>query len=233
MNYARTADDSIYLNEDRYLAPKESFKQIASLLNIEAATGSLVDIGCATGEFLHYARTLNAELDLKGVEYSPNLVAHGNEQLGPRRIEILQGDANKLPLEAETFDLVTTIGVTSIFDDFRPSFDEMIRIARPGGRCLNHMLVNEDAMDVIVRYVKDDGELEAGWNRFSIRSITQHLEQHTRVGAFRFIKHEMPFDIPQRDDPMRSWTRIIDGKRVLWNGLGTEVSLFHVLFDVV
>lgn len=232
MNYERTADDAIYINEDRLLEPKETFKQIAGLLDLSSVTGRLVDIGCATGEFLAYARTLNSDLDLVGVEYSPSMVDHGNQRLNSLGIELVCGDANQLPLDTGSCDIVTTIGVTSIFDDFRPSYEEMIRVTRSGGRCLNHMLVNEEDVDVIIRYLNSEGERESGWNRFSLRSIRNFLEAHPDVSRVEFIKHEMPFDIEKRDDPMRSWTRMIDGKRVLWNGIGAEVSLYHVMFFV-
>lgn len=232
MNYERTADNSIYLNENRYSEPKESFKQIAALLDLANASGRLLDIGCATGEFLFFVRSLNKDMDLQGVEYSPQMVEHGGNQLEQARITITEGDANSLPLDSESFDFVTTIGVTSIFDDFRPSFNEMIRVARDGGECLNHMLVNEEQMDVIVRYLNREGQLEAGWNRHSIATITEFLKSHPDVADFEFVKHEMPFDIPQRDDPMRSWTKIVDGQRILWNGLGAEVSLYHIRFRI-
>ena len=230
--YSRTADNAIYLNEDRFVEPKESFKQIAEILDLKNARGTLADIGCATGEFLYYVRTLNAEIGLTGVDYSEALVEHGNVRGAAHGIKILCGDANALPLEDHSCDIVTTIGVTSIFDDFRPSFKEMIRVAKSGGRCLNHMAVNEDAMDVIIRYVKPDGSLESGWNRFSLDSIKKFLDENVDVESYDLIKHKMPFDLARQDDPMRSWTREINGERVLWNGLGSEVALYHIIFNI-
>lgn len=235
-NFKRTVDNDIYSKENRYDDPKESFKQIAAILNLRnAAKGKkLIDIGCATGEFLYYLKTINNDLDLTGLEHSKDLIEVAKPFLETHKIKIQQGDANCLyACPNNSFDFVTTIGVTSVFDDFRPSFSEMIRIAANKAICLNHMLVNEMDIDVIIKYINPaNGKLESGWNKFSIKSISEYLNSQPSVTRFEFIKHEMPFDIMQREDKMRSWTEYKDGKRILWNGLDMEISLYHILFEI-
>lgn len=235
-SYPKNFNDSIYLNERRYETPKESFKQIADILNLKNvdASKSLVDIGCATGEFLYYLRTINANMHLSGIEYSENLINDSRVFLAKHNIEVTQGDAHNLSAVKDSqYDYVTTIGVTHAYDDYKPWFNEMIRIANDGALCINHMLVNEMDVDVIVRYINPENQaLESGFNKFSIKSIRTFLEQHKDVKSVEFIKHEMPFDIPKKDDPIRSWTINRDGKRLLWNGLNMEISLYHVVIRV-
>src|SRR5882724_3952960 len=177
--YMRTVDEEIYLKNKRFTTPKENFKQIASILNLAEVGGktSLLDIGCATGEFLYYVRHLNENIMLNGIEFSETLVNESLELLSENNINISVGDANNLlAVDDNSYDFVTTIGVTSIFDDFRPSFNEMIRVAKPQSLCLNHMLLNEMDIDVIIRYLKPDYSVqESGWNKFSIKSVEQHL----------------------------------------------------------
>lgn len=236
--YNRTADDSIYLEENRYENPKELFKQAFALLELAQspppATVSLLDIGGATGEFLYYIRTLNKEIDLTCVEYSEKMVESVKPFLKKYNINIEQGDANNLQnIKDRSYDYVTTLGVTSIFDDFCPSFNEMIRVTKPGGMCMNAMLVNEEPVDVLIKYMNSKGEIEAGWNKFSIASIKKHLNSKKDVTNIRFIKHHMPFDIEKREDPMRSYTRLNEkGERILWNGLNMEISIYFILFDI-
>ncbi|MCF8317870.1 MAG: class I SAM-dependent methyltransferase [Haliscomenobacter sp.] len=237
--YGRTADEKIYL-EDRYEKPKEMIKQVTSLLVLDTAAYKskdfrLLDIGGATGEFLYYVRKVNSEIQLDGIEYSDKLVDHSKSFLSKFNIVFEQGDANDLSAVADkTYDFVTTLGVTSIFDDFRPSFSEMIRVAKEGGRCINTMLVNEYDIDVQIKYRTQSGtSFESGWNKFSIASIKKFLTENERVKKVEFIKHTLPFDLPQQDDLMRSWTRIDkDGNRIFWNGLNMEIALYHVCFDL-
>ncbi|MGB0674824.1 MAG: class I SAM-dependent methyltransferase [Candidatus Nanopelagicales bacterium] len=125
--YERTADETIY-TEDRYEEPKEKFVQVAEHLGLSdpptrSAAKSLLDVGAATGEFLYYVRTINPEIPLRGVEYSEDLVEHARPTLEARNIALTQGDANDLAgIPEGAFDYVTCLGVTSIFDDFRPCF---------------------------------------------------------------------------------------------------------------
>jgi len=231
-------DETIYLNENRYEKPKESFKQVAGLLKLDEVkpSKSLLDLGCATGEFLYYIRQINQSIELHGIEYSNNMVNSCKDLLLKHQIKINCGDVRQLTdIKDSSFDYVTMFGlfgVTSVFDDFRPIFNEMIRVAKNDGTCVNHMLVNELDIDIIFKYRKPGTDIEGFGNKFSIQSIQKFLEQHPHVNGFRFIKHEMPFDIKKTDDLMRTWTEQIDGKRILWNGLNMEVSLYNVVFEI-
>lgn len=237
-SYTRTADEGIYI-ENRYRRPKESFKQMCALLHVGdkknlSAEKSVLDIGCATGELLYYLRTINPDIALRGIEYSKKLVDHSASFLKKHNIVVSVGDAEKLRFKDSQFDFVTVSGVTSIFDDFRPSFEEMIRVAKNGALCLNLMMLNELPVDVIIRYVnpKTDAH-ESGWNKFALTTVRKFLKNHPKVKKFRFVKHTMPFDIPRKKDLMRSWTtKDKSGKRVLWNGLNMEIALYHVIFEV-
>ena len=42
----------------------------------------------------------------------------------------------------------------------------------------------------------------------------------------------MPFDIPMNKDLMRSYTREVEGKRILWNGLNMEISLYFIVIEL-
>ena len=238
-NYERTADNAIYLEENRYDKVKEQFKQIADILKLDKVKRSrefsMIDIGGATGEFLYYIRTLQPDMTLLVAEYSSDLVDAGNINLLKHKIPFIKADANNLEsVQSDSFDYVTTIGVTSIFDDFRPSFSEMIRIARNNAVCLNSMMVNEYGVDVIIKYINPStGKPESGWNKFSLKSIEEFLRNHPMVSGYRFEKHIMPFDLPQRDDLMRSWTKINEcGERILWNGLNMEIAIYNIIFEV-
>ena len=134
--------------------------------------------------------------------------------------------------EKENFyDYVTSFGVTQIFDDFVPSFSEMIRIAKPGGIICNSILVNEKEVDVIIKYLDPiSKEQIPGWNKFSIKSISNFLEQNSKVENFNFYKHKLPFDIKPMPDLFRSYTKYLNGERVLWNdGLNMEVTIYSIL----
>ena len=81
--------------------------------------------------------------------------------------------------------------------------------------------------------MNNEGNLEPGWNKFSIDSVKKFLETKKEVEDLQFIKHNMPFDIPRKKDPMRSWTRMNENEeRILWNGLNMEISIYFVTFRI-
>lgn len=91
-----------------------------------------VGIGVAT-DFIRFAR---AGAILAGVDLSHNAV-----NLAKRRLEleglsadVQQADAELLPFDNESFDFVYSWGVIHHTEDTQKAADEIIRIAKPGGK---------------------------------------------------------------------------------------------------
>ena len=237
VKYRRSADQDIYRNPD-WENPKECFKQMSSMLGISGLgrDHSLLDVGCAAGESLYHYRTVNPDMRMVGVEYLQSLVDSNHGLLATRNIELLQGDANNLAFENASFDFTVSSGVTCIFNDFEPCFNEMIRVTKSGGRCINLIPLNEMDVDVLIGYRNPlTKSHEAGWNKFAIKTVKEYLEAHPRVKNHSFEKFELPFDLEKRDeDLLRTWTVVgDDGRRRFWNGLNTEISQYFIIFDIV
>ena len=229
----------VYL-ENRYETPKEQFVNAIDYLDIGNKLISndkqLLDIGCATGEFLYFVRKVNSKIVLNGIDYSSKLVEKAKDFLKNYHISIAVGDANNLSnVKDNTYDFVTSFGTISYFDDFRPSFNEIIRVANKNSKCLILMLLNELDMDVLIKFLnKRTGLLEDGWNKFSIESVSNYLGSRPEVKNLRLIKHRMSSDIPKNEDNLiRTWTiKNEKGERMEWNGLNMEISLYNIIFDV-
>ena len=44
----------------------------------------------------------------------------------------------------------------------------------------------------------------------------------------------MPFDLEKKDDKFRSYTKIVNGKRILWNdGLNMEVTIYSIVIKKI
>ena len=183
---------------------------------------SLLDVGCANGGFVAYALSRFEGLQATGVDFDARLVEDASQRLTQAHFEV--GDANHLPgLEPNRFDVVTMTGTHSIFDDFRPSFRECLRLARPGGRVLVTGIFNPYPVDALIHWRYADHD-ELGWhpgyNLFSQQSVGAFLDTQQRVEQHRFDTFEIPFDIAARDDPIRSWTELQrDGRRKFRNGI--------------
>lgn len=218
-SYART---DVYL-QGQPEQPKHMFVCVGNFIAQRFDVDfSLLDMGCANGGFLAYALSRFQRLRATGVDFDPQLIADARGRLEQAHFEV--GDANHVPnLPDAAFDVVTMTGTHSIFDDFRPSFCECLRLSRPGGRVLITGIFNPYPVDALIhwRYAGNDtGGWHPGYNLFSQHTVSTFLDEHPRVSNHRFEPFEIPFDIPARADPIRSWTETLsDGRRTFRNGI--------------
>ncbi|OCW56993.1 class I SAM-dependent methyltransferase [Hoeflea olei] len=201
--------------------PKHMFVWLCDRL---AASGTpparILDVGAATGDFLRYAASRFPDARCEGLEYDPELVRIGTG----KGLRLHHGDANAMEdLPNGAFDAVFLTGTHSIFEDFRPSFAECIRVARGGGRVFVTGLFNDYPVDARIhwRYAERfEDDWHPGYNLFSKASIAAFLAKQPRVEAHTFEKFVLPFDLAPQDDPIRSWTETgSSGERGFRNGI--------------
>lgn len=90
--------------------------------------GKLLDVGCATGQFLNHMR--ESGWDVVGVELNPSAANYGRDTY---KLDIKIGTLEKSHFPNGTFDVVTLWDVLEHVPDPRTTLDEIARILRPGG----------------------------------------------------------------------------------------------------
>lgn len=206
----RLSDEPIYLEENRYDDPKESFKLLRRLIGeLPPPAGThLLDVGCATGELLFYLHRSFPDFALHGIDTSPALLERAREMVPNATFSVGRLE-DPAAARADAYDLCTLSGVMCCLDDPAPALDNVLGWLRPGGTALIFDAFNEAAVDVIVRYrraEKAGAPWETGWNIFARDSIRRHLDRDGRASWWRYEPFRMPFAIPQRPDPMRTYT---------------------------
>lgn len=101
----------------------------------DRARGRVLEVAIGTGLSLaHYP----ADVAVTGVDLSPEMLAQARDraaELG-RDVELLEGDAERLPVDDASYDtVVCALGLCSIPDPAR-AIGEMRRVLVPGGRLL-------------------------------------------------------------------------------------------------
>jgi ubiquinone/menaquinone biosynthesis C-methylase UbiE len=140
-----------------------------------AEAGSLADIGCGLG---HWSRLLYPYLHpparFAGVDREPRWVAEAPEKfrrtfpdVAPELFSFHQGDATKLPLADNSFEVVTCQTVLMHIASPLEALREMLRILRPGG-----LLVCVEPNNF--------------WNYLSFTSLTEDEPVETLVRRFEF-----------------------------------------------
>lgn len=100
-----------------------------------AAGETAVDVGSGTGEdVVRFAKLVGPAGRAIGVEPSAGLRAEAVRRAAEANTEFVEGDANALPFEAESVDVLRSERVLQHLADPAGAVREMARVLRPGGR---------------------------------------------------------------------------------------------------
>ncbi len=150
-----------------------------SLFETGAITGSVLDVGCGTGENALFLAERG--LDVTGIDFVPQAIEKARAKSEKRGLKVRfeEGDALNMQLGGKKFDTVIDSGVFHVFSDAdRPKYVANIASAiKPGGRL--HILCwsNLEPGDEGPRRVSPEELREAFSSGWEIRGISRtHFE---------------------------------------------------------
>jgi len=236
MSHASYRNHEHYIREEWPTAPKQTFVALAEQIAAAglAENALLLDVGCATGELIHYLGRTFPGFSFTGVDVFDELIDEAQRRVPEARF--LKASGLELPFScAGVFDAVTALGVLSIFDETElvRFWDQLLGATRDGGWIWVLAPLNEYGVDCMIRHRKRVGgrvgDWETGWNIHSQESIAEVLEERCR--EFRFHPFRIGLDLPRREDPVRTWTiRTENSERQLTNGMKLLVD--HYIIEV-
>lgn len=212
-----------------YLAPpvlKESFQRVYELLQKEKTT-NVIDIGCASGDFLYY---LPENMIGLGIDASASLIRVARKRVRKKQVRFLQADALTLT-QADTRHgkgarpAVTLLGILHTFLDFRPLIDAALKF-NPR-LIIVHSPFSEEPVDSYHyhRLAENPREpYQCGYSFFSMQTVKSYLTARG-LKNYRFV----PFLMKRRlkkdaHNPLRNYhVRDSNGNVFLTNGI-------HLLF---
>jgi SAM-dependent methyltransferase len=196
--------NSFYLWEDRRDHPREFFKFLVRVAEPELTPGATVlDVGCATGEFLFYLQSLYPSLVLSGIDICADFIEKA--QIAIPNVKLSIGDIYAgSPLPENQFDVVFMSGVNYLFPDWEPWLRNLLSLTKRAAFVFG--VFNPEDLDVsaVVRR-SGDKTCSTSWNVISEKSISIFLDGLNV--RHRFIRWSLPMKNPRAHaDPMRSWT---------------------------
>jgi len=202
--------DMFYLSEKPLNSPKKSFEfimnEMKENLDFQNNNLSLLDIGCATGEFIKYVSTILSNINFEGIDIEKKLIDKARTNNPNSNFYINDIGSSNFSMQKK-YNIITATGVLQILDDIDIFFKNIISLLDENGTCLIFGLFNPEPVNVFITAKRTDIEfnhLETGWNLFSIDYISKHL---TKLNL-KYEWKEWNIDIPlqKNDDPFRSWT---------------------------
>jgi ubiquinone/menaquinone biosynthesis C-methylase UbiE len=107
----------------------------ADALNLKP-DDDFLEVGFGSGLFIN--ECARQARSIVGVERSADMVreasALNSERLSLGRLQLICGDAARLPFESETFDAAAMIETVGYLEEPRTVFAEVFRVLKPGGR---------------------------------------------------------------------------------------------------
>jgi arsenite methyltransferase len=98
----------------------------------------VLDLGSGAGtDSLIAAQMVGENGRVTGVDMTPEMLEKARTAaaaMGVTNVEFVEGDAERLPFDDETFDVVISNGVIDLIPDKDAVFAEVYRVLRPGGR---------------------------------------------------------------------------------------------------
>lgn len=94
----------------------------------------VLDVACGSGNAAIPAARPFAQVT--ALDYVPELLERGRERARAERLEIefVEGDAENLPFEDGSFDVVLSVFGVMFAPDHQRAANELLRVCRPGGR---------------------------------------------------------------------------------------------------
>ncbi len=174
---------------DRLLAPMERMMMGKWRKTLCSKTQGLVlEAGVGTGANLPY---YPEGVKVVAVDFSPKMLERAKEKLSLSKvpIELLLADIQNLPFPDNTFDTIITACVFCSVPDAIKGFEELRRVAKPGGRL--YLLEHVRSENVLLGPVMD-------WlNPFSVKysgvNINRRTERNIEMSGMRILKVENLF----------------------------------------
>src|SRR2546430_8270709 len=132
-----------YPDEDLQKLPPTATESFAGVGFPHAANAirpgdTVLDIGSGSGTDVLFASLKTGRSGkVFGLDITPAMItkARANiERLGAKNVQILEGDATRIPLPDASADVVTSNGVLNLVPDKPAAFREIFRVLKPGGR---------------------------------------------------------------------------------------------------
>ena len=118
-----------YPEKDRYFIQLYHF--VAAAVNINGK--KVLEVGSGRGGGASYIANALEPIEMIGLDYSANAVKFSNKHNANSTLSFIEGDAEALPFENESYDIVLNVESSHCYGNMQQFVNEVFRILKPGG----------------------------------------------------------------------------------------------------
>ncbi len=137
---------------------KNSVKLVLELIGDCPVDGRRVlDVGCGRGGIVWTLQKFFEPASIVGIDLSPDAIAFCTRTHKLRGVSFCQGDAERLPFEPASFDVVTNVESAHGYPDVQRFYREVHRVLTVGGQFLYTDMMRTDELAEQIPYLKSLG----------------------------------------------------------------------------
>lgn len=191
----------------------------------------LLDIGAGTGRLLGRVTELYPEASAVGADLAPGMCRAAAENLVGKRVQMVNADAENLPFDQGSFDLVLSTSTYQWLSSLDQAFSEANRVLAPGGLFCFALFGERTLFELRDSYQSAlSGASDRSHSFFSSSEVEEALERVGFAGATvtSELEVEMHPDVPEL---LRSLKRIGAGTTapVAANGLSERRIMLDMM----
>ena len=209
---------------------KEHEKKLIEIIESENQLSNqhILDVGCASGNFIHSLREKFSEIHLDGFDISEDLI-----DLAKKRnldkcnffvSDIKTFDPNK------KYDIIIASGVMSYFEDFIKPMERWLSWLNKIGKLYIFGRFNSHDIDTIIYHrnnYHDNPKWTGGLTSYSIGSVSRFLDQ--KSVKYEFIDFNLSIDLDKKDNPITTYSIMTEnGKKIILNGANIIAEQFFL-----
>ena len=221
-------NNNIYLKEKKKV--KEYFKKIYLLIkkNNKNKKISIVDVGCASGDFLSFLKSRIKIDESFGIDYSKLLIKKGKRKSD---FKFINKDISKNFDISKKFDFVTCLGTLSIFDDITTPLNNIFRLSKKGGFIFIFDIVNDHDVNVLMRYQNrkvNEKKWYSAFNYISKKDYIKKIKKINPKSKIKLLPFNININIKKTNNPMVAWTTKINNKTKIIVGTN-QILNFNII----
>jgi len=165
LNYGYIADGQLEFSAvslPEHYINKNSVKLVLEVIQDCPVEGKRVlDVGCGRGGTIHVFKTFFKPSRLVGLDLSTNAIEFCRQAHKDPRVTFHEGDAENLPFEDGSFDIVTNLESSHSYPHIHRFYSEVYRVLAPGGHFLYTDALTSQQITSSIAYLRHIGfELE-------------------------------------------------------------------------
>lgn len=122
------------VNLPEHYINKNSVKLVLEVIqDCDVEDKRVLDVGCGRGGTIHVLKSFFKPARLVGLDLSPTAIQFCREAHLDPRVSFHEGDAERLPFDDQSFDIVTNLESSHSYPHIHHFYSEVCRVLVPGG----------------------------------------------------------------------------------------------------